>query len=130
MKIFLRALLKIIAITLAACAIIGLIGLVNRWQTAVQFSDGLFWAGALLAGVGILMTFGDKDLRLGSGSRYFWSSPQERQARLAGVEDPETKVKRSSLLTGQTLKFYLILFISAVLIILIGYLVTVVFPAV
>lgn len=129
MKTFLRSLIKILVITLAACGIIALIGVVFHWQTAVQFSDGLFWAGAALAGAGVLLSFGDKDIRLGSGSKFFWSSPQEQQTRLAGVEDPKTQAKRSSLLSGQTFNSYLVLFLSTALIILIGYLVTVVFSA-
>lgn len=116
-------------ITLAAVVIIALIGLIFRWQTAVQFSDGLFWAGAALAGVGILGAFGDKDMSLGSGSKFFWSSPQERQTRLAGAEDPHELVRRSRQVVDQGFNSYLLLFISAALIILIGYLVTVIFSA-
>lgn len=129
MKTLLRSLIKILFITLAAVGVIALIGLVFRWQTAVQFSDGLFWAGAALAGVGILSAFGDKDMRLSSGSKFFWASPQERQTRLAGVEDPHAQAKRSSLLTGQSFNAYFILFISSALVMLVGYLVTVVFSA-
>lgn len=127
MQTYIRSIIKILVITLAATALVALIGLIFRWQTAVQFSDGFFWVGMALAGAGILGSFGDKDIRMGSGSRFFWSSPQERQTRLAGVEDPRESARRASLTTGKGFGSYVLLFISAALIIVIGYLVTVLF---
>jgi hypothetical protein len=127
MKTLLRLLVRILLFTAVAATIVALIGLVFRWQTAVQFSNGLFWAGVALAGVGLLGAFGDNDMLLNSGTKFFWSSPQERQARLAGVENPHEQAKRSSKLLGQGFNSYVQLFISAALLILIGYLITVVF---
>ena len=127
MRKLLHALLKVLIITGIAAVVVVVIGLIAHWQTAVQFSDGFFWAGAVLAGVGVLGSFGDKDMGLSSGTKFFWSSPQERQARLAGVENPHEQAKRSSKLLGQGFNSYVQLFISAALLILIGYLITVLF---
>lgn len=116
-----------VVLTILVSAIVGLIGLIARWQTPVQFSNGLFWAGILVAGVGVIGAFGDKDIRLGSGSRFFWSSPQERQARLAGAQPSDARESRSSIVSGESFNSYLLLFLSAVLIIVIGYLITIIF---
>lgn len=127
MRKLLRSTLMAVVLTILVSAIVGLIGLIARWQTPVQFSNGLFWAGILVAGVGVIGAFGDKDIRLGSGSRFFWSSPQERQARLAGAQPSDARESRSSIVSGESFNSYLLLFLSAVLIIVIGYLITIIF---
>jgi hypothetical protein len=125
MKNLLRLLIRVLLITLIAVVVVGGIGLIARWQTAVQYSDGLFWAGAALAGVGILGTFSNKDIGVNSGAKFLSASPQERQASLAGMEDPQERVRRAGMVTSQGFNTYLSLFISAALIIVIGYLITV-----
>ena len=127
MKKWLNALSKILIITVAASAIVVVIGLIARWQTPVQFSDGFFWAGVVLGGVGVLGSFGDKNLRFNAGVKYLQSPPQEKYTQLSGAEDENARVKRSLVDSGKSFNSYLLLFFSAILIILIGYLVTVLF---
>lgn len=124
MKPLLRLLLRVLLITGIAIVIVVVIGLIARWQTAVQFSNGLFWAGAALAGVGVLGSFGDKDLRFNAGVNYLQSPPQEKYTQLSGAEDPHARVKRSFTDSGKIFNSYLLLFFSAALLILVGYLIT------
>ncbi len=124
MKKWLNALLKVLIITVAASAIVVVIGLIARWQTPVQFSDGFFWAGVVLGGVGVLGSFGDKNMRFNAGVKYLQSPPQEKYSQLSGAEDENARVRRSLVDSGKSFNSYLLLFFSAILIILIGYLVT------
>lgn len=124
MKKWLNALSKILIITVAASAIVVVIGLIARWQTPVQFSDGFFWAGVVLGGVGVLGSFGDKNMRFNAGVKYLQSPPQEKYSQLSGAEDENARVRRSLVDSGKSFNSYLLLFFSAILIILIGYLVT------
>ena len=75
MKKGLNALVKMLIITLAATTIVMVIGLIARWQTAVQFSNGLFWAGVVVGGIGVLGSFGDNNLRFNAGVKYLQSPP-------------------------------------------------------
>ena len=127
MKKWLNALSKILIITVAASAIVVVIGLIARWQTPVQFSDGFFWAGVVQGGVGVLGSFGDKNMRFNAGVKYLQSPPQEKYSQLSGAEDENARVKRSLVDSGKSFNSYLLLFFSAILIILVGYLVTVLF---
>ena len=127
MKIWRNALATILIITLSASAIVVVIGLIARWQTPVQFSDGFFWAGVVLGGVGVLGSFGDKNMRFNAGVKYLQSPPQEKYSQLSGAEDENTRVKRSLTDSGKSFNSYLLVFLSAILIILVGYLVTVLF---
>lgn len=127
MQTILRSLVRILVITAIAAVIVVVIGLIARWQTAVQFSDGFFWAGAALAGVGVLGSFGDKDMRFNVGIKYLQSPPQDQYTQLSGAEDPHERVKRSIADSGKIFNSYLLLFISAALLILVGYLVTIFF---
>jgi len=125
MRKLLHALLKVLIITGIAAVVVVVIGLIAHWQTAVQFSDGFFWAGAVLAGVGVLGSFGDKDMRFNAGIKYLQSPPQDQYTQLSGAEDPNERVKRSVADSGKIFSSYLLLFLSAALLILVGYLVTV-----
>lgn len=127
MKKWLNALLKILIITAAVTVVVVVIGLIARWQTPVQFSDGFFWAGVVLGGVGVLGSFGDKNMRFNAGIKYLQSPPQEKYSQLSGAEDETARVKRSAVDSGKSFNSYLLLFVSAILIILIGYLITIIF---
>ncbi len=127
MKKWLNALLKVLIITVAGSVVVVMIGLIARWQTPVQFSDGFFWAGVVLGGVGVLGSFGDKNMRFNAGVKYLQSPPQEKYTQLSGAEDENARVKQSVMDSGKSFNSYLLLFFSAILIILIGYLVTVIF---
>lgn len=127
MKKWLNALLKVLIITVAGSVVVVVIGLIARWQTPVQFSDGFFWAGVVLGGIGVLGSFGDKNMRFNAGVKYLQSPPQEKYTRLSGAEDENARVKRSIMDSGKSFNSYLLLFFSAILMILIGYLVTVIF---
>jgi len=129
MKKGLNALVKVLIITLAATTIVMVIGIIARWQTAVQFSNGLFWAGVVVGGIGVLGSFGDNSLRFNAGVKYLQSPPEEKYTQLSGAEDENARIKRSIIDSGKSFKSYFLFFISATLIILIGYLVTIVFKA-
>lgn len=126
---WLKSLVKVLIITLAASTIVVVIGLIARWQTAVQFSNGLFWAGVVVGGIGVLGSFGDNNLRFNAGVKYLQSPPEEKYSQLSGAEDENARIKRSIIDSGKSFKSYFLFFISATLIILIGYLVTIVFKA-
>jgi hypothetical protein len=44
----LRTLISAILFSLVSCIVISTIGLILRWNSSAQFSDGFFWVGFLL----------------------------------------------------------------------------------
>jgi hypothetical protein len=50
-KTILRIILSALIFSLIAGAIVVGIGLYLKWKTPIQFSDGLFWAGAAVLGI-------------------------------------------------------------------------------
>jgi hypothetical protein len=50
----LRILISAILFSLIAAVVVSLIGLALGWKTSAQFSDGLFWAGAIMISLGFV----------------------------------------------------------------------------
>lgn len=67
---FVRVLIFSLLLSVAACLIIGLLGLILRWDSAVKFSNGLFWAGAILIVLGGLSILGGYGIRGDSTVQY------------------------------------------------------------
>ena len=48
-----RILISASLLSLIAGIVVTIIGLVLGWKTSIQFSDGFFWAGALMIFIGL-----------------------------------------------------------------------------
>jgi hypothetical protein len=70
----LRILISAILFSLISGIIVTIIGLVLRWKTSSQFSDGFFWAGAILISIGLLFVVGSQNERTVTGLQYNWSA--------------------------------------------------------
>jgi hypothetical protein len=73
-KKILRILISAILFSLISGIVVTIIGLVFRWKTSSQFSDGFFWAGAILISIGLLFVVGSQNERTVSGLQYNWSA--------------------------------------------------------
>jgi len=49
-----RILIGAILFSLVAASVVAIIGLLLGWKTSAQFSDGFFWAGALMIFIGVI----------------------------------------------------------------------------
>ena len=50
----LRILISAILFALISCIVVTIIGLMLGWKTSTQFSDGFFWAGAIMIFIGFV----------------------------------------------------------------------------
>jgi hypothetical protein len=50
----LRILISAILFSLISGIVVSIIGLMLGWKTSIQFSDGFFWAGAILIFIGLV----------------------------------------------------------------------------
>jgi hypothetical protein len=50
----LRILIKASLVSLAAGSLVMIIGLTREWKTSLEFSNGFFWAGAILIFMGLI----------------------------------------------------------------------------
>ena len=57
-KTILRILISAAVLSLVSDIAVLIIGLVLKWKTSAQFSDGFFWAGAILISCGFLSVLG------------------------------------------------------------------------
>jgi hypothetical protein len=57
----LRLLVNAIIFALISGLVVSIIGLVLGWKTSTQFSDGFFWAGAILISLGVLNMIGGRN---------------------------------------------------------------------
>jgi hypothetical protein len=62
-----RILIRAILFSLILGVAITIIGLLRGWRTGTQFSDGFFWAGAILISIGFLNLRGALSQRTVSG---------------------------------------------------------------
>jgi len=69
-KKILRFLIIIIALTLIATGIVMVLGLILKWKTPAQFSDGFFLAGGILIVVGFISFLGSHNMEGLSGYQY------------------------------------------------------------
>ena len=54
----LRILISAILFSLISGIVVSIIGLMLGWKTSTQFSDGFFWAGAIMISSGLLSVLG------------------------------------------------------------------------
>ena len=54
----LHVLIGIILLSFISSIVVAIIGLVNGWETSTQFSDGVFWAGAIMVSIGFISLLG------------------------------------------------------------------------
>jgi hypothetical protein len=54
----LRILIGAILFSLISGIVVLIIGLVHGWKTSTQFSDGFFWAGAIMISIGFVSLLG------------------------------------------------------------------------
>ena len=66
----LRILISAILLSLLAGIVVSITGLILGWKTSTQFSDGFFWAGAILISSGFVNLMGMLSQRAGSGLQY------------------------------------------------------------
>jgi hypothetical protein len=57
----LRVLVNAIIFSLISGLVVSIIGLILGWKTSTQFSDGFFWAGAILISAGVLNMMGGRN---------------------------------------------------------------------
>ncbi|UCE00276.1 MAG: hypothetical protein JSV42_06005 [Chloroflexota bacterium] len=50
----LRTLVSAILLALISVIVVSIIGLILGWKTSTQFSNGFFWAGAILISIGFI----------------------------------------------------------------------------
>jgi hypothetical protein len=75
MKIpILRILTSAILFSLTSGIIVSIIGLMHGWKTSTQFSDGFFWAGAIIISLGFVNLLGLLSQRTVSGLKYSQSA--------------------------------------------------------
>ena len=70
----LRILISAILFSLIAGIVVSIIGVVRGWNTSTQFSDGFFWAGAIVIAIGFVNLLGMFSQRTVSGLEYSQSA--------------------------------------------------------
>ena len=70
----LRILISATLFSLISSVVVLIIGLVLRWNTSIQFSDGFFWAGAIVLSIGFVNILGMFYQRTVSGLQYSQSA--------------------------------------------------------
>jgi hypothetical protein len=53
-NMILRILISAILFSLVSGIVASIIGLMLRWKTSTQFSDGFFWAGVIMIAIGLI----------------------------------------------------------------------------
>lgn len=89
-------------LALAVGAVAAIIGWILGWNSPRQFSDGLFWAGAVLMVLGLLSVLGGYGLRSNYGLQY---------GETAGVMSLAERTRRwaTDVIQGYTALLYLVL---------------------
>jgi len=95
-----RILISAILLSLIAGIIVVIIGLILGWRTPAKFSDGFFWAGAILISLGLLNIRGQHSQPTASRLEYSQSVVQ-----LAPAE--QIKIWESDILHGYRLMAFL-----------------------
>ncbi len=70
----LRILISAILFSLISGIVVSIIGLMLGWKTSTQFSDGFFWAGAIVLSIGFVNLLGMFSQRTVSGLQYSQSA--------------------------------------------------------
>jgi len=118
MKKLLQSLKKSLIISGIISVILLLAGLILAWKTAVQFSNGFFWAGAILIIFGALSIFGGYSMRSNFGVVYSQS---------AGDANILERTKQWITDTEQSYSIYVLLLICGAILMLLSVLIDVIF---
>jgi hypothetical protein len=70
----LRILINAMLFSLLVGIVVAIAGLILGWKTSTQFSDGFFWAGAIVIAVGFVNVLGMFSQRTVSGLQYSQSA--------------------------------------------------------
>ena len=70
----LRILIGAIFLSLVSGIVVAIAGIILGWQTYTQFSDGFFWAGAIVISIGFVNLLGMLSQRTVSGLPYSQSA--------------------------------------------------------
>ena len=70
----LRILIGAILLSLVSGIVVAIAGIILGWQTSTQFSDGFFWAGAIVISIGFVNLMGMLSQRTVSGLPYSQSA--------------------------------------------------------
>ena len=70
----LRILISAILFSLISGIVVAIIGLMRGWKAFTQFSDGFFWAGAIVISIGFVNLLGMFSQRTVSGLQYSQSA--------------------------------------------------------
>ena len=113
----LRLLISAILLALLSGLVVEIIGLLLGWKTSTQFSDGFFWAGAILISLGVLNILGGRNQPA--------SGLQTSQSAVRMDNEERFKLWRADTLRGYNLLAFLgtsglLLFGLAYLAILVG----------
>ena len=66
----LRILISAILFSLLSGLVVSIIGLMLGWKTSTQFSDGFFWAGAIVISIGFVNLLGTFSQHTASATQY------------------------------------------------------------
>jgi len=69
-KSILRIIISAVLFSLISGIIVVILGLIREWKTSTQFSDGLFWAGAIVISIGFINVMGMRSQETVTGSQY------------------------------------------------------------
>ncbi|HVM71946.1 MAG TPA: hypothetical protein VMT91_09315 [Anaerolineales bacterium] len=100
-NLILHMLVRAALVSLVAGLLVAILGIVLHWKTPVQFSDGFFWAGAILMLIGFMNVMGMLH-QSSSGLEYRQSSVQR------------SKDERFQLLEADTYRGYTLLGIMGI----------------
>lgn len=78
----LRLLIGAILFSLISSIVVTIIGLILGWKTSTQFSDGFFWAGAIVISIGFVNLLGMFSQRTASGLQFSRSAVHLEMADL------------------------------------------------
>jgi len=70
----LRILIGAFLLSLVSGIVVAIAGIILGWQTSTQFSDGFFWAGAIVISIGFVNLMGMLSQRTVSGLPYSQSA--------------------------------------------------------
>lgn len=73
-KTILRILISASLFSLLSGIVVSVIGLMRGWKTFIQFSDGFFWAGAIIISIGFINVLGMFSQRTVSGLQFSQSA--------------------------------------------------------
>ena len=85
----LRVLVSAILFSLISGIVVSIIGLMRGWKTYTQFSDGFFWAGAIVISIGLVNLLGTFSQRTASGMQYSRSAVRSDMADLYKIWDAD-----------------------------------------